>query len=362
MGRAKTINVVHTWELDGVLSFGSVNSNCKLKKFNKFQQHQINHSKRSNTQISLRNKRRQQHQQHRLQGTLAPSPMANVTGWGWAESRTSPELSGLLTRTLPEVSWPILWRLWRCNQLCHKLEASYSSYANQAEVCGRLLWAWFQLALIANMLNHSHSGKTAHLCKSHQVSFVHNQHLKLSSWAIGLLSTALCLASSHLWQLSQMHIWYWIRHSRVTRYRSTALKSQLQSKLLTNCDFCKGDTRHATTTLQPWEISKKSWQHAETSSQSSLCRWWYLLKHHCSGQKCVWILRHINIQRVSSFESFPHVSSMPIVFLESSINDSCVMCSKAAPVSIKAQSMLASCFPNAQMIQNNFNCHIYVHT
>ena len=44
--------------------------------------------------------------------------------------------------------------------------------------------------------------------------------------------------------------------------------SPVQSKFLTNCDFCKGETRHATTTLQLRETSKKSWKDEGAASQS----------------------------------------------------------------------------------------------
>ena len=51
-------------------------------------------------------------------------------------------------------------------------------------------------------------------------------------------------------------------------HKSTQNVQNVQSKCLTSCDFCKGETRHATTTLQLRETSKKSWQDEGAASQS----------------------------------------------------------------------------------------------
>lgn len=78
----------------------------------------------------------------------------------------------------------------------------------------------------------------------------------------------------------------------------------LQSKCRTNCDFCKGDTRHATTTLQPWEISKKSWtlhEHQNQKRKSGYCGWDI---HCCSSLQCPH--KHVkHVQLIQTCQDYP---------------------------------------------------------
>lgn len=60
-------------------------------------------------------------------------------------------------------------------------------------------------------------------------------------------------------------------------HKSTQNVQNVQSKCLTSCDFCNGETRHATTTLQLRETSKKSWNDEGAASQSLKVQLWYKL-------------------------------------------------------------------------------------
>lgn len=210
-------------------------------------------------------------------GTLAPSPIARVIGCGCAESRTSPAVGPCCSSK--NRSSETFWVAYPGTKIYGVSVPQKESliFILDPSVSREAVWRWRSLVPIITFI------ELAAVMDPMQWSILNylfsaKYHIHFKAIVI---EAVFCKVNIHQPIFAQFNKEVHGKQDRIYIHRilhkSTQNVQNVQSKCLTSCDFCNGETRHATTTLQLRETSKKSWNDEGAASQSLKVQLWYKL-------------------------------------------------------------------------------------